>query len=264
MSSGSDIASFYTDHWQEIEDERIARYEEMFVWHDAQRALLAPATIEPGQIVLDVGSGPGFFAGGLAGLVGESGAVHGVDINHRFVADANARFADQDNVSFNALSDHVLPFDDDMFDRVICKNVLEYVPNLDASLSEVRRVLKANGKVHIIDSDWGFVIVEPWGKATVEEFFAAASPAFKEPYIGRKIAGALNGSGFSSVSVQLSPYVDQQGRGLHVLRNMATYINTFETMPKDAVATLLQAAEAAVDANQFLFCLPQFLVTAQA
>jgi hypothetical protein len=98
----------------------------------------------------------------------------------------------------------------------------------------------------------------------VEEFFAAASPAFKEPYIGRKIAGALNGSGFSSVSVQLSPYVDQQGRGLHVLRNMATYINTFETMPKDAVATLLQAAEAAVDANQFLFCLPQFLVTAQA
>ena len=35
---------------------------------------------------------------------------------------------------------------------------------------------------HVIDSDWGFVLVEPWGKARTDAFFLAASPAFKEPF----------------------------------------------------------------------------------
>jgi ubiquinone/menaquinone biosynthesis C-methylase UbiE len=260
---GEDIESFYTDHWRHIEDERIARYEEMFVWRDAQRALLEPAELEPGQTVLDVGSGPGFFAGGLAGIVGETGHVHGVDINARFVADANERFAEQSNVEFHELADHVLPFDDATFDRVICKNVLEYVPDLAATLREARRVLKPGGRAHVIDSDWGFVIVEPWPKSIVDEFFAAAAPAFNEPFIGRRVAGELAKAGFGPVTVRLSPFVDQQGRGLNVLRNMASYINTFDTMPAERVSALLGEVEAALNEGRFLFCLPQFLVTAE-
>ena len=34
-----DIDSFYTEHWKEIENERIERYEQMFVWQDAQAQL---------------------------------------------------------------------------------------------------------------------------------------------------------------------------------------------------------------------------------
>jgi ubiquinone/menaquinone biosynthesis C-methylase UbiE len=74
------IDSFFTDHWRDIEDERIERYEQMFVWHDAQRTLVEPAELGPGMRVLDVGSGPGFFAGGLAGLVAPDGTVDGVDL----------------------------------------------------------------------------------------------------------------------------------------------------------------------------------------
>lgn len=257
------IDTFFTDHWRHIEDERIERYEEMFVWQDGQKTLLEPAELATGQVVLDVGAGPGFFAGGLAALVGASGQVHGVDINARFVDDANARFADQSNVEFHLLENHVLPFADDTFDRVICKNVLEYVPDLDGTLSEALRVLKPGGRVHVIDSDWGFVIVEPWSKATVDEFFAAAAPAFKEPYIGRKVAARLAGTGFTEVRVRLSPYVDQSGRGLHVLRNMASYIATFDTLPAARVNALLEEVETALSQAQFLFCLPQFLVTAE-
>ena len=142
-----DISSFYTDHWREIEDERIARYEEMFVWQEGHKALLAPAALEPGLNVMDLGAGPGFFAGGLAELVGPRGSVAGVDINARFVADANARHADNPAVTFHHVEDHRLPFAEDTFDRVICKNVLEYVPDLDGTLTEIRRVLKPGGKV---------------------------------------------------------------------------------------------------------------------
>ncbi len=255
--------TFYTDHWRHIEDERVARYEQMFQWRDGQHVLLAPAELEMGHKVLDVGAGPGFLASQLSEIVGPQGTVDGVDINERFMSDANARAADRPNLNFHHLQDHRLPFDDGVFDRVILKNVLEYVPDLDATLAELYRVTKQGGLIHVIDSDWGFVIVHPWSTETIAEFFKAASPAFNEPYIGRKVPGKLQDAGFQTASVRLSPFVDQTGRGLHVLRNMASYIATFNTMPAERVEGLLKEVEATEENGQFLFCLPQFLVTAE-
>jgi ubiquinone/menaquinone biosynthesis C-methylase UbiE len=257
-----DIDRFFTEHWQDIEEERIARYEQMFVWRDAQTQLLIPAEIGPGHHVLDIGAGPGFFALGISSLVGTAGEVHGVDINERFVRDANVRAKDQPNVTFHHVSNHELPFPDASFDRVICKNVLEYVPDLHASLTEVSRVLRPGGKVHVIDSDWGFVVVEPWGRETVARFFQAAAPAFNEPCIGRKAPAKLAASGFLDIQVQLLGHVDRQGASLNVLRNMGSYIKTFSTLPTAEVDSLLQDAEDAIAENRFLFCLPQFLITA--
>lgn len=252
---------FFTDHWRDIDEERVGRYEQMFQWREGNRALIAPAELLAGHRVLDVGAGPGFFALGVAGLVGAGGEVHGVDINARFVADANERASDHPNVRFHQVTDHRLPFEDDYFDRVLCKNVLEYVPDLAATLAEIRRVLKPGGRIHIIDSDWGFVIVEPWTKLTVDRFFAAAAPAFREPHIGRKAPGALARAGFVDVRVAMLPVVDREGTGLNVLTNMAGYIRSFAAMPDHEVAGLLEQARSAVSDGTYLFCLPQFLVT---
>ena len=54
-----DIVDFYTEHWQQIEDERFLRYEKMFVWSEGQLKLLEPADIQSGHNVLDLGCGPG-------------------------------------------------------------------------------------------------------------------------------------------------------------------------------------------------------------
>ncbi|MEZ5560246.1 MAG: methyltransferase domain-containing protein [Pseudomonadales bacterium] len=259
-----DLDSFYTEHWKDIEDERVARYEKMFQWRDGQRALVAQAEIGPGHRVLDVGAGPGFFAMGLAQLVKPGGRVDGVDINRRFVADATERAAGRDDLAFHHVQDHVLPFPDATFDRVVCKNVLEYVPDLVASLDEIKRVLKPGGRVHVIDSDWGFVVVEPWGKETVDRFFAAAAPAFREPYIGRRVPGALAGRGFGDIRVSVMPIVDREGSGMGVLTNMVSYIRSFSSMPSGEAEQLLETARQGIESGTYLFCLPQFLVTASA
>ena len=64
-----DIDTYFTDHWIDIEEDRIDRYERMFQWRESQRQQLAPALIEPGHRILDFGCGPGFLALALADMV---------------------------------------------------------------------------------------------------------------------------------------------------------------------------------------------------
>ena len=52
-----EIDDFYTEHWKQIEDDRFARYEKMFVWSEEQLKLLEPADIQSGHNVLDLGCG---------------------------------------------------------------------------------------------------------------------------------------------------------------------------------------------------------------
>ena len=83
-----DKNTFYTDHWRDIEGERVARYERMFQWRDGHAEMLDPLDLHPGSRVLDYGCGPGAVALGIAGMVGPGGRTYGVDLNARFVADA--------------------------------------------------------------------------------------------------------------------------------------------------------------------------------
>lgn len=255
------LETFYTDHWRHIKDDRIARYERMFEWRQGSEALLAPAALAPGLRVLDFGAGPGFMALAIADMVSESGEVHGVDINARFVADATARARGRGNVTFHHVQGAAIPLPAAAVDRVICKNVLEYVPDVGATLAELRRVLAPGGRIHIVDSDWGFVVVEPWGKDATERFFDAAAIAFKEPHIGRKAAGLLSNQGFKDVEVRILANADRDGRALPVLRNMRSYIAAGGAMPQEEADTLLTMAERGVQTGAYLFALPQFLVT---
>ena len=253
--------TFYTDHWQEIDDERVGRYERMFVWREGHAALLAPLDLRSGCRVLDYGCGPGFVSEGMAGIVGSAGHVYGVDLNAHFVANASNRNSASDNISFHLVDGNRIPLDDRTVDRLLCKNVLEYVPDVQTTLAEFRRVLEPGGRLLVIDSDWGFVAVEPWGRERTRRFFDAAAPAFKEPEIGRKLRSHLLDAGFDHVDVRVQAGVDTEGGSLLVLRNMASYGGAFDSMPADEINAMLDEAAAAVDDNRYLFCLPQFLAT---
>lgn len=260
-----DANTFYTDHWRHIEDERVARYERMFQWRDGHAEMLEPLDLGPGARVLDYGCGPGAVALGMAGMVGPGGRAYGVDLNPRFVADATRRAEGVENVSYDLVESGPengrIPLPDGAVDRLLCKNVLEYVPDVRDTLAEFHRVLEPGGRLLLIDSDWGFVVVEPWGRTNTERFFRAASPAFKTPEIGRILRREAVESGFEDVEVRIRAGADTTGGSLAVLHNMASYAGTFDAMPAAEIARLLAEAEAAVDAERYLFSLPQFAVT---
>jgi ubiquinone/menaquinone biosynthesis C-methylase UbiE len=259
--------TYYRDHWVEIEPERLDAYEQMFEWRPQNAPLLEPARLAPGQVVVDYGCGPGGLSVELARRVAPGGRVHGVDLNKPFLARAAAR-AKRDGVEhlveWHQTNGESLPLPSDSADRVLCKNVLEYVPDVAATLAEFRRVLRPGGLAHLIDSDWGLFAVEPLGAERMAELFAAASPAYRTPLIGRKLRGALQAAGFQDVKIKILATADTEGRTAPIVFNMISYARASGRLPQLTLQGLIDDLKQSLADRTFLLILPQFLVTGTA
>lgn len=258
-----DLDSYYRDHWLHVEEERMARYEAMFQWRDGFDALIAPAGIAAGQVVADYGCGPGGLAIELARRVGATGRVLAVDINRDFLARTRA-LADEagvgGRVDTRLMADDRIPVDDAAVDRVLCKNVLEYVPDPEATIGEFHRIVKPGGIVHVSDSDWGGVVLEPLGERFTR-LMSAASVAFRTPLIARRLYGMFRRAGFGDIRIQVIANADITGGLKGVVYNMASYARTSGRIDEAEIAAFIADVDKAVAEQTFFALLPQFLVT---
>jgi arsenite methyltransferase len=110
--------------------------------------------LSPGERVIDIGCGPGFLTLPMAEAVGEEGRVLGIDVSEPAIALARRRCT-QPWVELRLGDAQDLQVADDSFDVATCAQVLEYVPNADRAMAEIRRVLRPGGRGVIIATDWG-------------------------------------------------------------------------------------------------------------
>jgi SAM-dependent methyltransferase len=114
---------------------------------------VAMLDVQPGDHVLEIGFGPGVTIKRLAKLIGD-GAVTGIDSSRVLVGQARRRNAEAVHAGQVALrwgSVEQLPFPDATFDRILAVNSLHHWPNAEENLREVRRVLKAGGRLLIAE-----------------------------------------------------------------------------------------------------------------
>ena len=141
--------------------DRIARHYDLMnivmtagVWRLWQRAFRRRCGIGPGQAVLDVGCGTAELSLLLAGLVGPSGRVTGIDVSPGMLEVGRAKvFASRHAGRIQLLLGDAtdLGFADDSFDAAASAFVLRNVAHLDQALAEIARVVRPGGRVALLE-----------------------------------------------------------------------------------------------------------------
>lgn len=110
------------------------------------RSVLRP---EPGERVLEIGPGTGYYTLDLAGWVGPDGKVEIFDLQQEFLDHVMRRAAERDlnNVLPTRGDATDLPYEDTSIDAVVLTAVLGEIPDTIDALREIHRVLKPGGRL---------------------------------------------------------------------------------------------------------------------
>jgi ubiquinone/menaquinone biosynthesis C-methylase UbiE len=173
---------------------------------------------QPGENVLDIGTGPGYLACDIAQRLGPRGAVHGIDPSQSMLASAARRNpgAGAAPVQFSMGEAIKLPFPDDSFDAVTATQVYEYVANMPAALAEARRVLHPAGRLLILDTDWESLVWHSNDPARMRRVLTAWEEHLADPQLPRRLSRLLTDAGFTVTR-----------RHVHPILNAGYHANTF-------------------------------------
>jgi arsenite methyltransferase len=161
---------------------------------------VTPAGLQPGETVLDLGSGGGLDCFLAARQVGEGGHVIGVDMTPEMLARArkSAERLGHKNVEFREGYLESLPVEDGTVDVVISNCVINLSPDKPQVLREIFRVLKPGGRLSVSDVVTNRPVPEERRKDT-EEWCGCTSGALP----AGEYAEQLRAAGF--VDIRLAP-----------------------------------------------------------
>ena len=116
------------------------------ITRDRLREALGP---KPGERVLEVGPGTGYYTLDLAEWVGAEGEVEILDLQQQMLDHTVRRARERGvwNVNSTRGDAQELPYQDGSFDAVILIATLGEIPDQDAALREAARVLRPEGRL---------------------------------------------------------------------------------------------------------------------
>ena len=168
------------------------------------------ASLQPGETVLDLGSGGGIDCFLAARQGGADGYVIGVDMTPAMLEKANANKARMGvtNVEFRQGNIENLPVDDDSIDIIISNCVINLSPDKAAVFNEALRVLKPGGRISISD-----IVTEGEFSPELRADMARWSACITGAIDVEKYTGLMREAGFVNIQVvdkQATDVVERQ------------------------------------------------------
>jgi 2-polyprenyl-3-methyl-5-hydroxy-6-metoxy-1,4-benzoquinol methylase len=140
----------------------------------------------------------------MAAAVGPSGHVTGIDISEDLI-----RFATNnkttDTIDYRVGDATALPADAGQFDVAVSAQVLEYVADVDAALHEMDRVLRPDGRIFIIDTDFDSWVWHAADADRMARIMKAWETHCADSGLPRTLGPRLRAAGFKVVDVEGYP-----------------------------------------------------------
>ncbi len=160
---------------------------------------IAAARLQPGHVVLDLGSGAGFDCFLAAAEVGATGKVIGVDMTSDMLVKArrNAEKGNYVNVEFRLGEIEYLPLADASVDVIISNCVVNLSPDKPQVFREAFRVLKTGGRLCISDVVTGAPLSEE-----IQQDLALHCGCLAGASVVDDLRDTLEAAGFAEIKIQ--------------------------------------------------------------
>jgi arsenite methyltransferase len=248
-----------------FDDNIAAQLEQLYATADVlrRRALVRAAlAARPGEDVLDVGCGPGFYAAEIRDDVGASGSVVGIDASESMLAISSHRCEAHDNVEFKHGLATALPVPDASFDAALSVQVLEYVADVARALAEIHRSLRSGGRVVIWDVDWSTVSWHTEDESRMRRVLDAWDEHLADPALPRRLSALLLSAGFDNVAMHAHPFatnaLDSQTYGGALVPLLKDFVIGRNGIDSDEAAAWESEQRALNDQGRFFFSCTQF------
>jgi SAM-dependent methyltransferase len=228
------------------------------------KSLIDAAGIEPGATVLDLAAGTGYPSISIARALDGSGSVTAFDLTPEMLSIAALRAGTLGYDTLRCVSGDMvaLPFADNRFDAITCRNGMMFPEDKIACVREAKRVLKPGGRVAFLV--WGLIEENPTFLAVnagLKSYFGKEFP----PRMVRHNLGAegqltslLKGAGFIAVKEVRIAYERKVGKGDNYFRGATSRAmpeqtaNLTEPEWNDLLFSIEEAAKAMRDGDEFV------------
>ena len=235
----------------------------------ARRAAMAQA-IRPllGETLLEIGCGGGDLLRDLAEGVGTNGRVCGIDLSADQIAAAQANCSAFPNVELEVGSALELPYPAAAFDAVVTMQVLEYMPDVPRAVAEMRRVLRAGGRVVNFATNWGALYWNSSDPARTRRILNAFDAHAPHPNMPAQLGAILELGGFRDIqrapmTILNTSYGPESLS--HILAHMISAFLTDRALITQSTAEQWLADLADMDArHEYMFCSTAVITQATA
>ena len=192
-----------------------------------RQAIMDNLVIKADDKIIDIGCGGGYLLELLAKSIGTKGRIYGLDPSEEQISQARLRCEEIENISLLHSSADQIDLEDNTCDVVTSTQTLEYIPDVDAALSESTRVLKVNGELVNISILWDHFRFYGAEKKLNEEIHESFRAHCSHQMLPMELPGKLTKLGFKNIKHKslsfLITHRDQNSPAIYTEQTMAVF-----------------------------------------